>query len=96
MFQRLSQLEKIRKEEKPIVSYADAWTMDTWDESTLAIGRYYDGDKIIGVFNFSEYDRMAWINEDDGLYEDFITGQKMQAVGVKVPAHGFYYLKKVE
>ena len=96
MFQRLSQLEKIRKEEKPFVSYADAWTMDTWDESTLAIGRYYDGDKIIGVFNFSEYDRMAWINEDDGLYEDLITGQKMQAVGVKVPAHGFYYLKKVE
>ena len=96
MFQRLSQLEKIRKEEKAFVSYADAWTMDTWDESTLAIGRYYDGDKIIGVFNFSEYDRMAWINEDDGLYEDLITGQKMQAVGVKVPAHGFYYLKKVE
>lgn len=96
MFKNFDRLEKIRKSEKVFVSYADTWTMDTWDESTLAIGRYYDGDKIIGLFNFNEYDRMAWINEDDGLYEDLITGQKMRAVGVKVPAHGFYYLKKIE
>lgn len=96
IFKRLDRLEKIRKSEKAFVSYADAWTLDTWDESTLAIGRYYEGNKIIGLFNFSEYDRMAWINEDDGVYEDLITGQRMRAVGVKIPAYGFYYLKKVE
>lgn len=95
VFQELGMLEKIRKNEKAFVSYADAWTIDTWDASVLGMGRYYDGDKIIGLFNFSENDRIAWINETDGIYEDMITGQMIQPVGLNVPAYGFYYLKKI-
>lgn len=95
VFQELGMLEKIRKKEKAFVSYADAWTIDTWDASILGMGRYYDGDKIIGLFNFSENDRIAWINETDGIYEDMITGQMIQPVGLNVPAYGFYYLKKI-
>lgn len=94
IFQKLNQLEQIRKTEKAFVSYADTWTRDTWDSSVLCIGRYYDGEKIYGIFNFSEFDKIAWINEDDGEYEDMITGKTMKAVGVNVPAYGFYYLKK--
>ena len=59
------------------------------------MGRYYDGDKIIGLFNFSEYDRIAWVNETDGIYEDILTGQIVQPVALNVPAYGFYYLKKI-
>ena len=73
---------------------ADTWTVETWDNSILCIGRYYDGDKIYGLFNFSEYDKTAWINERDGLYKDLITGQEMEAAGVNIPAYGFYWLKK--
>lgn len=94
MFQKLNQLEEIRKSEKVFVSYADTWTRDTWDSSILCIGRYYDGEKIYGIFNFSEFDKIAWINEDDGEYVDMITGKTMKAEGVNVPAYGFYYLKK--
>ncbi len=95
IFSRLDQLEKIRKSEKAFVSNADTWTLDTWQREVLSIGRYYDGDKIIGVFNFSEYDRTAWINEDDGDYVDLITGNVMQAKAVDIPAYGFVYLKKL-
>ena len=59
------------------------------------MGRYYDGDKIIGLFNFSEYDRIAWVNETDGIYEDILTGQIVQPAALNVPAYGFYYLKKI-
>lgn len=96
VFKGLDFLEKLRKREKVFVSNADTWTIDTWDESVLCIGRYYDGDKIIGLFNFNEYDHMAWINETDGDYVDLISGERMKPVGVKVPGYGFYYLKKVE
>ena len=34
------------------MSNADTWTVETWDKSILCIGRYYDGDKIYGLFNF--------------------------------------------
>ncbi len=95
VFQSLSKLEKIRKSEKAFVSYADSWTIDTWDAGILGMGRYYDGDKIIGLFNFSEYDRIAWVNETDGIYEDILTGQIVQPVALNVPAYGFYYLKKI-
>ncbi len=94
VFKRLDQLEQIRKTEKVFVSNADTWTLDTWEAGVLCIGRYYEGEKIIGLFNFSEYDRTAWINETDGMYTDLISGEKMEARGVNIPAFGFYYLKK--
>jgi amylosucrase len=96
VFERLDQLEHIRKTEKVFVSNADTWTLDTWEAGVLCIGRYYEGDKLIGLFNFSEYDRTAWINETDGMYTDLISGEKMEARGVNIPAFGFYYLKKDE
>lgn len=95
IFTALGQLEKIRKEEKVFVSYADTWTIETWDSSVLCIGRYFDGEKIIGLFNFSEYDKTAWINETDGDYIDLISGREIRPVGVDIPAYGFYYLKQI-
>ena len=95
MFLGLQKLEQIRKEEKAFVSYADTWTVETWDRGVLCIGRFYDGEKLYGLFNFSEYDKTAWINENDGLYVDLVSGQKMKACGVNIPAFGYYYLKKL-
>ncbi|MDO5389642.1 MAG: alpha-amylase family protein [Eubacteriales bacterium] len=95
MFARLGRLEQIRKQERVFVSNADTWTIETWDLSVLCIGRYFEGEKIIGLFNFSEYDKTAWINETDGDYIDLISGRTMQASGVDIPAYGFYYLKKI-
>ncbi len=95
LFQSLSRLELLRRREKVFVSYADTWIIETWDPSVLCIGRYYEGEKILGLFNFSEHDRTAWINETDGDYVDLLSGQERKASGVDIPAYGFYYLKKV-
>lgn len=94
IFHFLDQLEKIRKKEKVFVSNADTWTIETWDPSVLCIGRYFEGEKIIGLFNFSEFDKTAWINETDGDYVDLISGRERKPIGVDIPAYGFYYLKK--
>lgn len=96
IFSRLDQLEKIRKSEKVFTCQADTWTIDTFDASVLCIGRYYEGEKIMGIFNFSEYDKTAWINETDGVYTDMISGEKRKAAGVDIPAYGFLYLKREE
>ncbi len=96
IFSRLDQLEKIRKSEKVFTCQADTWTIDTFDASVLCIGRYYEGEKIMGIFNFSEYDKTAWINETDGIYTDMISGEKRKAAGVDIPAYGFLYMKREE
>ena len=95
IFTKLNQLEKLRKSEKAFMSNADTWTVETWDKSILCIGRYYDGDKMYGLFNFSEFDKTAWINERDGLYCDLLTGRLLEAAGVNIPAYGYMWLKKV-
>ena len=96
LFGRLKALEEIRKREKVFVSGADAWTVETWEKAILCIGRYYRGEKLFGLFNFSGYEKTAWIHEADGEYVDLISGEKVRPEEVRVPAFGFYYLKKVE
>ena len=95
IFQGLKQLEQIRKKEKVFMSNVDTWTIETRDPSVLCIGRYYDGDKLIGLFNFSGYDKTAWIDEADRDYVELISGNKMKPVRVIIPAYGFFYLKKM-
>ena len=65
----------------------------------LCIGRYYDGDQILGIFNFSEHDKKARITGAEGEYVDLFTGhlfteQEKAGLEIDVPAYGFYYLKK--
>ena len=89
------QLEQIREKEKAFMTNADMWTIETWEKEVLCIGRCFEGEKIIGLFNFSEHDKTAWINETDGTYLDLISGKEKKAVGVDIPAYGFYYLKRI-
>ena len=95
IFGGLRQLEQIREKEKAFMTNADMWTIETWEKEVLCIGRCFEGEKIIGLFNFSEHDKTAWINETDGTYLDLISGKEKKAVGVDIPAYGFYYLKRI-
>ena len=94
IFLQLVKLEQIRREEKAFVSTADTWTLDTGEKELLCIGRYYEGDQIFGIFNFSEYDKKAWIDGLEGEYIDLLTGQKKTILQIDVPAYGFHYIKK--
>ena len=85
----------MKKISKPLCRSA-LWTIETWDKAILCIGRYYKGEKLIGLFNFSEYEKTAWIHEADGEYVDLISGEKTRPEEVRVPAFGFYYLKKAD
>ena len=94
MFEGLDKLEKIRKSHPVFESTADCRTVDTWDDSILGLIKEKDGEKLVALFNFSEYDKVAWINEEDGMYEDLISGRQMEARGVQIPAFGCYWLLK--
>ncbi|MBD5474660.1 MAG: amylosucrase [Lachnospiraceae bacterium] len=94
IFQGLKQLEQIRKAEKVFVSNADTWTIETNDQSVLCIGRYFDNETLIGVFNFSEFDKTVNLGASDDEYMDLITGTSTKLGDVNIPAYGFYYFKK--
>ena len=92
----MSNLEKIRKAEKVFVTNADTWTIETKDRSVLSIVRAFEGEKIVGLFNFSEYDKTLYIDGEDGEFTELISGTKKRLNEISLPAYGYYYLKKNE
>ncbi len=94
LFDRLGQLEEIRRREKVFGSDASVHTAETWDRSVLCVERCFGKEKLVALFNFSETEKTAWIEAEDGEYLDLVSGQPMRAKDVKVPGYGFYYLKK--
>ena len=92
LFPVLDKLEHIRTSHSVFNSDVPLRTLDTWDSSILALVRENETEKFIGIYNFSEYDKVAWINEEDGMYLDLISGREMEARGVQIPAFGCYWL----
>ena len=60
----------------------------------LGIGRYYEGRKLIALFNFSEEEEIAWINEE-GRYKDLISKKKVEAKSPRIPAFDFLWMQSV-
>ena len=91
MFSRLKQLIDIRRKYDVFDGNADVWVKETWNEHILGIGRYYSGQKLIGLFNFSEIEQTAWIHEDED-YIDLLTGNPVNRDHVTLPGHGFVWM----
>lgn len=94
LFTRLSQLEAVRKTEKVFSAKAQLSTLDTYDNGILCLVRTLDREKLIGLFNFSNTERVAWIDEEDGLYTDLLTKETMKASGLHMNPNSFLWLKR--
>ena len=75
IFDGLRTLEKIRGSHPVFDADAACRTVDTWDDSILGLIKEKDGEKLVALFNFSRYDKVAWVNEEDGMYRNLVTGQ---------------------
>ncbi|MCI8764975.1 MAG: amylosucrase [Lachnospiraceae bacterium] len=95
LFARLAKLEELRAAEKVFDASAAFRTLETWDDAILGLVREKEDGKLVGLFNFSDEARIAWIDEKDGQYQDLLTGESIEASAVSVDGHGFYWLKRV-
>lgn len=96
IFKALQKLETFRSSHKVFGTEADTRTIDTFDDSVLALVRRLDNEKLVALFNFSDCDKIAWIREDDGVFTDVMTGAPMEAKDVRIPAGSFYWLYRDE
>lgn len=94
VFCGLSALGALRKTNPAFGTGADVWTLDTGDNGLLAIGRYFEGQKIIGVFNFTGQEKSVTFPHDLGEFTDMLTGKTHTFQDLKVPPCGFYYLEQ--
>lgn len=91
LFQSIQKLTKLRAKYGVFNGNADTWIVETYNDSVLGIGRYYNGEKLIALFNFSKEEETAWINEKEA-YVDLISGFPVAAKDVKIPAQSFVWL----
>ena len=95
IFSGLSRLEEIRRSRNVFRSDAAVYTYDVKDDSILCILRENEEERFIGIFNFSDGERTAWM-EEPGVFQDLMTGEERKLVNVTVPAHGFIWASKVK
>lgn len=94
IFQRLKQLEEIRQGEELFDASIPVRTLESWDDSVLCLVKENEQEKIIGIFNFSESDKTAWIHEEDGKYIDLLENETCMAAEVHLGGHSFFWLKR--
>ena len=91
IFTALRELETIRAAHEVFRTEADTWIMETYNDHILGIGRYYNGEKLVALFNFDVQDGTAWINEPEE-YRNLLNGDRCRATAYGLPAFGFVWL----
>ena len=91
VFSEITRMEKLRGEHAAFDTEADTWLLNTGTDQVLGIGRYYRGEQILALFNFSDKDQSVWLR-DPKIYTDPATGKETDAIAVPVPAFGYRWL----
>ena len=91
LFDSISKLAKLRAKHPVFDSQADAWIVETHNDHVLGIGRYYKNEKLIALFNFSDYEETAWIDEP-GKYQNIMTRRNCEAKNVLLQSNDFCWL----
>jgi amylosucrase len=75
-FEGLRRIEELRAAEPVFDAHANVWTFDTGNPHVLGIGRWYEGRKLIAMFNFSPSFETAscW---EQGPYDELMYGGQM-------------------
>ena len=95
IFNRLRELEKLRAANPAFLADADVWTVNTGDNSVLCVGRYQDGEKVLGIFNFSENEKTAW-PDLEGAFRDMLTDKLTPVKEVTLAGYEFRLLREEE
>ena len=91
VFSAITRIEAIRGEHPVFDTGADVWLLNPGSDALLGIGRYYQDEQLLALFNFSDEEQTAWL-KDDKIYTDLIDGTECDADAVKIPPRGFRWL----
>lgn len=93
VFWALDKLETIRRKEAVFQASANVYTYDVHNDSVLCIMRENGSDVFFGIFNFSDREETAWIQED-GIFTDLMAGGKIEVKNITLPGYGFRWTKR--
>jgi amylosucrase len=91
LFSAIRRMERLREKHPVFDDGADTWLLDTGSDAVLGLGRYYQGQKLLAVFNFSRRSQRVWLREPEA-FTDLLTGEPRDAGSLTLPAGGFAWL----
>lgn len=91
LFSAIHRMEVLRAQYPVFDDEADTWLLDTGNDAVIGVGRYYRGQKLLAVFNFSREKQTAWLREMED-YTDLMASCPRDAGAVVLPAGGFAWL----
>ncbi len=90
LFQMLNRLEQIRRQENVFSQEAEVYTYDVHNDSILGILREYKGERFIALFNFSESEQTAWMQEE-GIFRNLVNGEIVEVKDPVLKMHRLRY-----
>ena len=93
IYGKLQTLRKLRADHAVFSADADVWTLEPNNDHILGIGRYYEGEKLLALFNFTQDPETAWLPEGE-TFTDLLTGEEVKADILTLPGGGFRWLWK--
>lgn len=92
LFQMLNRLEQIRRQEKVFSQEAEVYTYDVHNDSILGILREYKRERFIALFNFSENEQTAWMQEE-GIFRNLVNGEIVEVKDPVLKGYEFVWMK---
>lgn len=92
LFQMLNRLEQIRRQENVFSQEAEVYTYDVHNDSILGILREYKGERFIALFNFSENEQTAWMQEE-GIFRNLVNGGIVEVKDPVLKGYEFVWMK---
>ncbi len=94
VFEGIRGLEKFYGEEPVFDGRADTWILDTGNDRILGIGRYWQGRKLLALFNFGDGEETARMREEES-YTDLRSGKPASAVEVTLQSGDYAWLMHI-
>ena len=92
LFTALRKLETIRASERVFRADAKMSTFDTGSNCVLGVCRELDGERFLGLYNFSE--NLISVFLGNTLKKDLVTKQTVSTNTINLPAYGFFWSKE--
>ena len=92
LFQMLNRLEQIRRQENVFSQEAEVYTYDVHNDSILGILREYKGERFIALFNYSENEQTAWMQEE-GIFRNLVNGEIVEVKDPVLKGYEFVWMK---
>ena len=89
-------LEQLRGAEPAFDARANVWTFDTGNPHVLGLGRWYEGRKLVALFNFGG-DFVTASAPEGGTFDELVYGGHYDEIGhVELYPYGFVWLLQQE